>query len=188
MQAGVNGSADEAPDSHWMSYTELASARRIAMSSAIKLVKRRGWRCQKDNHGTMRALVPPEWSEPAPGKDYNPDASVNQAISALEASVAVLRERAEAAEQAARIAHERADRAVQARDAERQRANTLRDRIDALRAELGAATMEVEEARRQVEEAAEYAEAFRQADARWQELGRFGRIRQAWGAGLARKK
>ena len=192
MEAGGNGLAHEAPDSRWMSYTELATARRIAMSSAIKLVKRRGWRCQKDNHGTLRALVPPEWSEPAPGKDYNPDAQVSQAISALETSVAALRERAEAAEQATRIAHERADRAVQARDAERQRANTLRDRIDALQAELGAVMTEVEEARRQAADATEYAEAVRQADARWRELGRFARIRQAWGgasgAGAARKK
>ena len=113
MQAGANGSADEEADSRWMTYTELATARRITTSSAIKLVLRRGWRRQKDNHGTMRALVPPDCCEPAPGK--NGDADVKEAIGALEASVAALRDRAEAAEQMARLERERADRAVQAR-------------------------------------------------------------------------
>ena len=121
MQAVANGSADEAADSRWMTYTELAAARRITMSSAIKLVVRRGWRRQKDNHGTMRALVPPDWWEPARGKNGDADAYVSEAIGALETSVTVLRERAEAAEQMARLERERADRAVQAHDGELMR-------------------------------------------------------------------
>lgn len=183
MQAGTNGSDDEAADSRWMSFSELAATRRIATSSAIKLVKRRGWRCQKDNHGTMRALVPPEWSEPARSKDFDPGGLVTHAISALEASVSALRERAETAEQAARLERERADRAVQSRDAERQRANSLRDRIDALRADLAAAEMEIGEARRTAVEATDCAEALRLADARWRGLSRLARIREAWGGG-----
>jgi hypothetical protein len=181
MQAGANGSIEEAADSRWMSFSELAATRRIATSSAIKLVKRRGWRCQMDNHGTMRALVPPEWSEPAPGREFDPGGLVTHAINALEASVAALRERAEAAEQATQVERERADRAVQSRDGERQRANSLRDRIDALQADLAAAETEIEVARRTAAEATEYAEALRQADARWQGLGRLARIREAWG-------
>jgi hypothetical protein len=180
MQAGANGSAEEVADSRWMSFSELAQTRRIATSSAIKLVKRRGWRCQMDNHGTMRALVPPEWSEPAPRKDFDPGSLVTHAISALEASVATLRERAEAAEQAARTERERADRAVQSRDAERQRSNSLRDRIDALQADLAAAETAIGEAHRVAVEATDCAEAIRQADTRWRQLGRLARLRAAW--------
>src|ERR1700722_12833105 len=160
MQAGVNGSADDA-DSRWMTYTELAQARRIATSSAIKLVLRRGWRRQKDNHGTMRALVPPAWSDPAPGRSFDPDAHVSHAISALEASVAALRERAEAAENVARIERERADRAQQALNGERSRANSLRDRIDALRDDLAEAETAIEAARHEAWEAARSADALR---------------------------
>lgn len=186
MQAGANGSTENAADSRWMSFSELAATRRIATSSAIKLVKRRGWRCQMDNHGTMRALVPPEWSEPAPGREeFDPGGLVTHAINALEASVAALRERAEAAEQATQMERERADRAVQSRDAERQRANSLRDRIDALQADLAVADMQIDEARRMAVEATECAETLRQADARWQRLGRLARIREAWNGGAA---
>ena len=183
MQAGANGSIEDAADSRWMSFSELAATRRIATSSAIKLVKRRGWRCQMDNHGTMRALVPPEWSEPAPGREFDPGGLVTHAINALEASVAALRERAEAAEQATQVERERAERAVQSRDGERQRANSLRDRIEALQADLAAAEMEIEEVRRTAAEATECAEALRQADAKWQRLGRLARINEAWRGG-----
>lgn len=179
MQAGMNGSADDA-DSRWMTYTELAQARRIATSSAIKLVLRRGWRRQKDNHGTMRALVPPAWSDPAPGRSFNPDAHVSHAISALEASVAALRERAEAAENAVRIERERADRAQQALNGERGRANSLRDRIDALRDDLADAETAVAAARQEAWEATQSADALREANAEWQALGLLARLRRVW--------
>ncbi len=182
MQAGANGSADDA-DSRWMTYTELAQARRIATSSAIKLVLRRGWRRQKDNHGIMRALVPPAWSEPALGRIFDADGHVSQAISALEASVAVLRERAEAAEHAAQTERERADRAQQALNAERSRANLLRDRIDALRDDLAEAEAAMEAARYAAWEAAQSADAMREAEAEWQALGWLARIRRAWRGG-----
>src|SRR5690348_12071112 len=57
MQAVANGSADEAADSRWMTYTELAAARRITTSSAIKLVLRRGWRRRR----TITALCAPRF-------------------------------------------------------------------------------------------------------------------------------
>ncbi|HEY7580605.1 MAG TPA: hypothetical protein VH855_23695 [Acetobacteraceae bacterium] len=180
MQPGANGSADEAADSRWMTYAELATARCITTPSAIKLVLRRGWRRQKDNHGIMRALVPPEWCEPARRNGYQDDAYAREAISVLETSVAALRERAEAAEQIARMERERADRAVQTRDAEHMRANTLRDRIDALRAELAEALEAVEVARHEAWEATRVVEAMREADSAWRTLGRIERVRRAW--------
>lgn len=180
MHGGMNGIADDDADSRWMSYPELAEARRITTSSAIRLVLRRGWRRQKDNQGIMRALVPQKWSEPAPGKDVDPSADFRQAIEALEASVATLSARAEEAERAAQTERERANRAEVARRAEYSRADLLRERIDALRADLAEAAYQVEVARREAFEAMQYAEAFRQADERWQTLGRLARIREAW--------
>jgi hypothetical protein len=186
MQAGANGSADNSADSRWMSYTELAEARRITASSASRLVLRRGWRRQKDNHGIMRALVPPEWSEPAPGKAFDPGAHVSQAISALEQAVAAMRERAEAAERATQTERERADRAIQARDGERSRANSLRDRIDALQATLAEAEAALISARHEAAEAHVIAGALRQSAARWESAGRLARLRLAWSGNRSR--
>ncbi len=185
MQEGGNGIAEDGADTRWMSYAELARARRITTASAIKLAMRRGWRRQKDNQGVMRALVPLKWAEPAPGRNFDPGAHVSEAIAALETSVAALRERAEAAERTAQIERERADRAEVARRAELSRGNFLRDRIDALRAELATAALELEAARREAFEAAQGAEALRQADSRWRTLGRLTRIRGAWRNGRA---
>jgi hypothetical protein len=180
MHAGGNGGADDDADRRWMSYLELAEARRITTSSAIKLVMRRGWRRQQDNQGIMRALVPPKWAEPAPGKDFDPGAYVSQAIEALEASVIALRERAEAAEHVAQIERERANWSEQAQRAELSRGNYLRDKIDALRADLAEAQRELEMARHEVFEAMQTAAALREADARWRTLGRVARLREAW--------
>ncbi len=185
MLAGGNGSADDDADGRWMSYGELAEARRITTPSAIRLVLRHGWRRQKDNHGIMRALVPQKWSEPA--SSFGAGARLGQAIEALQASVGALRERAEAAERAVQAAERavqiergRADRAEQARNAELSRGNYLRDRIDALRADLTEADREIQVARQQASEAMESADALRQADERWRALGRLARIWQAW--------
>ena len=183
MQVGANGGADNEADSRWMSYAELADARRIAMSSAIRLVMRRGWRRQKDNHGTMRALVPPEWLEPTRRRHLEPDPQLAEAISALQVSVDALRERAEAAERVARFERERAERLEQARNADLSRNNLLRDRIDLLRAELAEAQHALEALSAEAVQAAQTAEAFRQADASWRRLGRLGRIWRAWRAG-----
>jgi hypothetical protein len=180
MHEGGNGIADDDADSRWMSYAELAEARRITAASAIRLVLRRGWRRQVDNQGIMRALVPLKWSEPAPGKDIDPGGHFGRAIAALEASVVTLSERAEAAERALQTERQRADRAEVARKAELSRGNFLRDRIDALRAELAEAAYAVEMARHEAQQAAAAAEAIRQADARWRALSRLGRIREAW--------
>jgi hypothetical protein len=177
MQGGLNGSADAPADSRWMSYTELAEARRIATASAIKLVLRRGWRRQKDNHGIMRALVPPEWAEPAPARN---GASLARAMQALEATIADLHERAEAAERTVETERQRADRAELARRAEYSRADLLRERIDALRYDLAVAAAELEAARREAFEAAQVAETLRQEDETWRSLGRLARIREAW--------
>ncbi len=47
-----------------MTFAELADARGISKSSAIKLVHRHGWRRQRDDQGHVRALVPLPRSQP----------------------------------------------------------------------------------------------------------------------------
>jgi hypothetical protein len=50
-------------EARWMSFVELAIARNISKASAIKLIRRHGWRRQRDNKGHVRALVPLPWAE-----------------------------------------------------------------------------------------------------------------------------
>ena len=84
----------------WLTYAELAKLRGIDKASAAKLVLRRKWRRQKDNQGTVRILVPPEWADssrepsPDPSRDPSLDTSADtpQTINALEREAAALRE------------------------------------------------------------------------------------------------
>lgn len=180
MQAGTNGTGNEEPDGRWMSYNELAETRRISGSSALRLVLRRKWRRQKDNHGITRALVPPEWISPAPGKDFEPGAYVHQAITALEFSITALRERAEAAERTASIERERANRATEARDAERNRANALRDRIDALQFDLSSIESDLQRAQGELIERDQDAVTVRDTQAKWRSARTVARLLWAW--------
>ena len=89
--------ADEAVDeagARWLTHAELAALRGISTASAIKLALRHRWRKQKDNRGTLRCLVPPEW---ATGKDKRDDgadagADTSAAINALQAAMDTLLE------------------------------------------------------------------------------------------------
>jgi hypothetical protein len=47
-----------------MTYAELAAARGISKSSAIKLVQQHGWRRQRDAQGQVRAFIPLPWAQP----------------------------------------------------------------------------------------------------------------------------
>jgi hypothetical protein len=49
----------------WMSYAELAAARRVRRSTVVRLARARRWPKQPANDGTIRVLVPPGWDEPA---------------------------------------------------------------------------------------------------------------------------
>jgi hypothetical protein len=135
----------------WMTFAELAAARGISKDSAVSLIRRRGWRRQKDNQGHVRALVPLAWAEPAErhpdreGEDEGEDQGdagddrhlLAGAIAALEASVMSLTARAEAAEG-------RAERAEKAVAGERSRADALRERLDRANADAQAAAQRAE--------------------------------------------
>jgi hypothetical protein len=47
-----------------MTFAELATARGITKKGAVTLIRRHGWRRQRDNQGHVIALVPPEWTTP----------------------------------------------------------------------------------------------------------------------------
>ena len=128
--------ADRQPDSsdsaRWMTFAELAKVRGISKLSATTLVRRHGWRRQRDNQGHVIALVPLTWTNPDVGgqADDLPDKRADNRpdsqgyIAAFEAAlvtvreahageVSALRERAEAAERRADSECQRADSAAE---------------------------------------------------------------------------
>lgn len=53
---------DETPlGERWLTMGQIAAVRGISKQSAHRLVRRKGWRRQTDNHGFVQALVPPEF-------------------------------------------------------------------------------------------------------------------------------
>jgi hypothetical protein len=77
MDAGTDSAGDSAEDGTWLTYGELAEIRGIDRHSAVKLVARHRWRRQKDNRGTLRILVPPDW---AVGRDRGTDKGTDQGM------------------------------------------------------------------------------------------------------------
>ncbi len=78
MDAGTDSEGER-----WMSYAELAELRGIDKQSAVKLTFRRRWRRQKDNHGTVHVLVPPDWLGPQrPSRDSSNDVPLDVSVPA----------------------------------------------------------------------------------------------------------
>ena len=164
--------ADEAVDeagARWLTHAELAALRGISTASAIKLALRHRWRKQKDNRGTLRCLVPPEW---ATGKDKRVDdgadagADTSAAINALQAAMDTLLEAKDSEiaglKEAFEIAlsakdseivslREQFERGMAYLDAERSRADELRGRLDDLGGKLSDAQTELAAAQDQIE-------------------------------------
>ena len=170
-----DSTADQGDGGRWMAFADLADARRISKASAIKLVRRHGWRRQRDNKGNVLALVPLPWAQDTGDaeRDNPPDslrystpdstADISHAISSLEAAIAALRTRSEADLATITALHaqieterQRADRAEQGREDERARADALRDRLNVMQAQLAdahAALQRAETADARVEQA-----------------------------------
>jgi hypothetical protein len=90
----ADNQADD-PPARWITFTELAKARGISKLSAAALVRRHGWRRQRDNRGHVIALVPldgPELrreadNQPHHGADDPPHtAAFDRALDAIEAA------------------------------------------------------------------------------------------------------
>ena len=176
----------------WMTFTELSEVRGISRASASKLVRRRKWRRQTDNHGTVRILVPPDAAaSPSDGPTVSlPDSSkdrpsdspsdTSRAISTLEAAIAVLQEQLERANSRAETAETRADRAEQGREGERARADALRDRIEVMAADLAAARGAENRARAETDLLARKVNELTTANDARRARGLLARLRAAW--------
>jgi methyl-accepting chemotaxis protein len=191
MDTGRDTSQDDADDGRWVSYEKLAAARGIDRASAFKLTLRNKWRRQKDNKGTVTVLVPIDWLTPS--RDTSRDGSwdksddMSRMVNALEAAIATLRERAEAAERRADQAEARAKAAERRADAAEARADAAEARTEALQVRLEYVTDELQameriadQARAQAQEAVQRAEAIKQAEAARRARGYLIRFVAAW--------
>ena len=192
-----DASRDVSPDAsegRWMSYAELAQLRGIDKQSAARLTFRRRWRRQKDNHGTVRVLVPPEWQEPQDtsgdaSRDISPDFAT-----AIEAVTEAFEAALSAKDREIVSLREQWERAMAYLDAERSRADELRERLDRLGVKLTDAQAELATAQDQAEAANALAEAaqlghgeaeadaaeLRQAETERRARGVLARLRAAW--------
>src|SRR5271166_4294999 len=94
-------SGDLSGDGRWLTYDELAKARRISRTSAERLVLRNRWRRQRGNDRTVRVLVPLDHLSgdlSADTPDASPDVS-GDVLAVFTAALAAI----EAAHQAALV-------------------------------------------------------------------------------------
>lgn len=181
----MDSQGEGANGGRWMTYAEIAVLRRISKASAERLVRRHRWRRQADNRGYVRAYVPLDWCNPVPptSPDVHPDIrrdgvlDITPVIAPLQAAIAALQQQldhanrqADRAETRTEQAENRAILAESGCNAERSRADALRDRLEGLTAELADAQ-------------AELAAAHDRAEAASRGLGRWARLRRAWGGG-----
>ena len=120
-----------------MTFAELAAAREISKASASRLVRRHGWRRQRDNQGMVRILVPPGAERRAdhrlpdsPSDSLSVSSSDNGSlVRVLQDAVALLREQLAKAET-------RAEQAEAELRHERETARQMAERLAALSADL----------------------------------------------------
>lgn len=155
---------DGPEDSRWVTYDQLAEARRTSRASAIRQARRKKWRRQRDNRGNVTVLVPADELQPSP--DSPPDGPTDGHEDS-QGFVTALRD-AFATALGARDGEIAALQAVIA--AKEGQLVAYRDQIDTLRDRLDAAEAGAQEARGIVERM-EAADAARQA---------MGRLRRAW--------
>jgi hypothetical protein len=154
---------DVAEDGVWMTYGEVAVARGVKRSAAIKLAQRHKWRKQAGNDGLARVLVPGDMAKPGDrARDVRADVPIH--VSGDVAAYTVAFESALAA------LREAQDRERAGWTEERTR---LADTIDGLRQDLEVARMALAEAEADAAE-------LRQAETVRQRRGRWARLRAAW--------
>jgi hypothetical protein len=180
----------------WMTFAELASVRRTSKRAAVTLVRRHGWRRQRNNEGHVIALVPLTWADQAeaegvPGEPHvdtprGPHGEAHNtafetALAAIEAAhaseVASLRAQVDTSEQARIAMQTLADRSLAQLADTTAEATTLREAIEGLRAKIGRAEDERDRARGDAQAAQDAAAELRlAAEARKAR----GRLRRAW--------
>jgi hypothetical protein len=112
------------PGGQWLTLAEIAQARGISEQSAGRTIRRKRWRRQPDNQGTVRFLVPDSGHNKSvrPRKDAATVTALLATIETLRTALAREQGRADKAEADVRTAEA-------ARDAARQDARTAQDRL-----------------------------------------------------------
>ena len=121
----------------WLSYGELAEARRISKASATRLAFRRRWARRIGNDGTARVAVPVEElaEKPAPDEDGIPDDihddidGQSHAVMALQTAIEALREQLGRANSEKDDLRNQRDRAQEAEDRARSELQSAREVI-----------------------------------------------------------
>jgi hypothetical protein len=134
----------DSEDARWMTFAELAEVRGISRLSAATLVRRHGWRRQRDNRGHVIALVPLTWatSELDDRSDKQPDNPPDSQghLAAFETALAAVRE---AKDGEITTLRQQVERLTAQADTERARGDALREGLNAkladAQAELAAA-------------------------------------------------
>jgi len=161
---------DTADGACWLTHAEVAAARGISTASAIKLALRHHWRKQRDNHGTLRCLVPADFIGPPPDlrADARADgrADLSAVITTLQAAVSLLGEEL-------RLERTRAATAEAERD-------DLRDKLAI--AQVGHAVVQgrAEAATTRAVAAVEAKRKLREAEVERRTRSRWVRLRAAW--------
>jgi hypothetical protein len=158
--------ADSTADGRWLTFAELSQLRGISKTSAMKLVRRHGWRRQKNNKGHVRVLVPVAWVAADDTREPNSAADMSRAIRAFDSAIATLREqlvretgRTEAAERARTALTVQLAQAEAGRAAERSRAEANRGARTRAEAEAEALRAQLDQARAEAQQATQAAEA-----------------------------
>ena len=155
MDSGTDSATDSGVEGRWLTYSELATIRRIDRHSAVKLVIRHRWRRQRDNRGTLRIFVPLDWavsrdkgtdSTTDTGTDEGTDKGTDKGIdlaeyvaayrAAMDEQIAALRAVIEAKDSELSTFRSMVDGLSLERDRERQRADALRDRLTTMQEQL----------------------------------------------------
>jgi hypothetical protein len=180
----------------WMTFAELATIRGTSKRAAITLIRRHGWRRQRDNQNRVIALVPLTWAVTEPAGQAHGEAHrethtaphnepTGQAhAAAFETALAAIREAKdseiatlhgviEGLRSSISRAEDRAARAEVAAGGERAKADALRDDLSLVRAALDQTQAEARDALRR-------AEAVERADADRKARGLVARLRAAW--------
>jgi hypothetical protein len=163
-------SQHDSEDARWMTFAELAEARGISRLSAATLVRRHGWRRQRDNRGHVIALVPLTWASSEPDDqadnrhDKQPDNPPDSQgyIAAFETALAAVRE---AKDSEIATLRQQIERLTGQADADRARADELRDRLGSLTAKLADAQAELAAAQDQAKAAEDLRRALEAAKA-----------------------
>lgn len=175
----------DSEDARWMTFKELAEARGISRLSAATLVRRHGWRRQRDNRGHVIALVPLTWvrldpnSQPDDQPDNQPDNQPDSQgfIAAFEAALAAVREAKDGEIAALR---QQIERLTVQSDADRARIDDVNTKLADAQAELAAAQDAAERAGIQAEAAQHGEREARRALEAARAGGRWARLRRAW--------